>query len=241
MKNRGSIEERKIYSGILDEEITLMIYYPYNYSTLYKYSLLIAHDGSDYFKFGRMARTMDELLEGEEIEDLIVVGIPYNSVEERKEKYHPDGKKQGDFMRFLANELSPYLDEQFPTYHLGSSRAMIGDSLAATISLTTALQYPRTFGKVLLQSPFVNEEIIQMVEDFNSPELLSIYHVAGTEETDVKTTDGTTKDFITPNRELNKVLGERGFDYFYEEFEGDHTWKYWQKDLKRALKMMFKK
>ena len=50
---------------------------------------------------------------------------------------------------------------------MGSTRALIGDSLGATVSLMTALQYPHTFGKVMLQSPYVDEQSIRsLVESF---------------------------------------------------------------------------
>lgn len=236
---RGTIEERSFQSKELGEEVQLIVYLPANFSPLYKYSLLIAQDGRDYFQLGRIGRLADEYLFEREIENLIIIGIPYKSVEDRWKKYHPDGEQNQAYIRFLAHELIPYLDKEFPTYHMGSTRALIGDSLGATVSLKTALQYPHTFGKVLLQSPFVNRQIIEMVRNFAEPQLLEIYHVIGTEETEVKTTFGKISDFLTPNRELKKELSNQQFTYFYEEFNGNHTWKYWQTDLKRALKMMF--
>ena len=45
----GKIEEITIYSKALDEEMQLLIHLPHNYSPLYKYSVLIASDGKDYF------------------------------------------------------------------------------------------------------------------------------------------------------------------------------------------------
>ena len=64
----------------------------------------------------------------------------------------------------------------------------------------------------------------------------SIYHVIGEEETsEVKTGVDGVRDFLTPNRELSKLINKRGFSYFYEEFKGDHTWKHWQPDVRRAL------
>jgi enterochelin esterase-like enzyme len=55
----------------------------------------------------------------------------------------------------------------------------------------------------------------------------------------VKLTSGGTADFLEPNRELNNLLKNKGFSIFYEEFDGDHTWKHWQPDLKRALLQNF--
>ncbi|MBM7647512.1 enterochelin esterase-like enzyme [Bacillus ectoiniformans] len=236
---RGTIEDVSLYSKELGEEITFLVYLPANFSPLYKYSLLICQDGKDYFQMGRLPRVADELLANEEIENLIIVGVPYADVHDRRRKYHPDGEQQGAYIRFLAHELVPYLDETYPVYHVGYGRALAGDSLAATVSLMAALEYPHTFGKVIMHSPYVDEKVMNAVKAATDYRHLSLYHVIGKGETEVKTTDGSIADFLTPNRELHELLDEKGFDSFYEEFDGNHTWKYWQPDMKRALQMMF--
>ncbi|MCY8230568.1 alpha/beta hydrolase [Priestia endophytica] len=234
----GKIEELTFYSEELQEEMTLLLYLPKTYSPLYKYSLLIAQDGKDYFMFGKLSRALDELSEEEEIEPTIAVGIPYKSVDERRKMYHPDGEKVEQYVRFLAHELLSYLDDLLPTHKMGGTRTLIGDSLGGTVSLLTALQYPHTFNKVVAQSPLVNETLLNKVADFASPNALHIYHTIGLQETEVKTTDKKIADFLTPNRELYQLLTTKGFSYFYEEMEGNHTWRYWQKDIPRALRKM---
>lgn len=234
----GTIVDKTIYSKHLQEERELMIYLPYNYSPLYTYHLLIAQDGADYFQQGRIARVADELIENKEIENVIIVGIPYKNVEERRKLYHPSGDKHESYLRFLATELIPFLEQTYPTYQLASGRTLIGDSLAGTASLLAALEYPHTFGQVILQSPFINNHIIDLIENFKSPQLLNIYHVIGKQETEVKTTDNETKDFLTPNRKLMEIMKQKRFHYFYDEFDGDHTWTYWQPDVMKALKIM---
>ncbi|MBS4188915.1 esterase family protein [Bacillus sp. FJAT-49705] len=236
---RGTIKDFTFSSKELGEDIELLVYLPATYTPLYKYSIIIAMDGKDYFQLGRLGRTADELLEKQEIENIIVVGIPYKNIEDRRRKYHPDGEQHQAFIRFLAHELVPYIDQEYPTYQMGMGRALLGDSLAATVSLMTAIQYPHTFGKVLLQSPMVDEKVMNAVEGFSQPHLLTIYHVIGKEETNVKTTLKVEKDFLSPNRELSKLFADKKFPYFYDEFDGDHTWTHWQPDLKRALKKMF--
>jgi enterochelin esterase-like enzyme len=236
---QGKIEDITLYSKALEEDMQLLIHLPHNYSPLYKYSILIASDGKDYFQLGRIGRVVDEFLEADEIENIIVVGVPYKSVAERRRMYHPDGDRHEAYIRFLAHELVPYIDEHYPTYQIGAGRGLIGDSLAASISLLTALKYPNIFGKVILHSPYVNDSVIKLVEQAKDPSSFSIYHVIGEDETEVNTTVDGIQNFITPNRQLNKVLTEKGFQYFYEEFKGDHTWKYWQPDVRRAIKMVY--
>jgi enterochelin esterase-like enzyme len=236
---KGTIKELTIHSRELGEDIQLIIYLPANFSPLYKYSLLIAQDGQDYFQLGRIARLADEFLFQSDIENLIIIGVPYKDVDDRRRKYHPSGSQNQQYIRFLAHELVPFLDHEFPTYHMGSTRALIGDSLGGAVSLMTALQYPHTFGKVLLQSPYVDKEILNSVADFAEGQLLQLYHVIGKKETEVPTTIGTLEDFLTPNRALSKLISEKPITYFYEEFNGNHTWTYWQPDLRRALKILF--
>ncbi len=238
---RGKIEEFSLFSYSLAEEMNLLIYTPASFSPLNKYTLLIAQDGKDYFQLGRIGRVVEELSIKHEIENLIIVGIPYKSVEDRRRKYHPDGSQFDAYIRFLAHELVPFLDAEYPSLQIGMGRALIGDSLAATVSFMAALEYPNTFGHVILQSPFVNDQVLQRAENMKSAELLQIYHTIGMEENEVRTTDNQTKDFLTPNRELSKILHKKGCLYHYHEFEGGHFWTHWQPDLKRALQAVFSK
>ncbi|RFU66732.1 alpha/beta hydrolase [Peribacillus glennii] len=236
---KGTIKEYKLDSLELEEEMELLVYLPANFSPLNKHTVLIAQDGRDYFQLGRIGRVADQLANEGQIGNLIIVGIPYRDVHDRRSKYHPSGEKHTSYIRFLAHELVPFIDQEFPTYHMGLGRALIGDSLGATVSLLAAVQYPNTFGKCIMQSPLVNEAVEKAVKDFEHPQLLEIYHIVGKEETEVPTTDGGIANFIEPNRGLSNLFKEKGFSYFYDEFDGNHTWKYWQPDLKRALKHIF--
>ncbi|KGR73707.1 alpha/beta hydrolase [Ureibacillus sinduriensis] len=233
--NHGTIREVPFFSTSLNEEQELLIYVPANYTPLNKYNILIASDGKDYFQLGGIPRLADQLLEDYEIENLIIVGIPYKSVEDRRQKYIPTGKLHEAYLRFLAHELVPYLDEEYSTLQLGSTRGVIGDSMAATVSLLAALKYPTIFGKAILQSPYVDEHVLKIVEESNIMNAVSFYHVIGKGEDQVVTTDKQIKDFLAPNRQLHSVLSAKGYKTFYDEFDGNHTWKYWKPDLKRAL------
>lgn len=236
---QGKIEEITISSKELNEDIQILIYLPYNYTPLSKYEILIASDGKDYIQYGRTGRVIDELIESGEIEDVIFVAVPYKSVSERRRMYHPEGDKREAYTRFLAHELVPYLDQHYPTLQIGAGRGLIGDSLAATISLLTAAKYPNIFGKVILHSPYVDQLVLDTVNAVQDISTFSIYHVIGLEETEVATQMDGIQDFLTPNRALNTLIKKKGFQYFYEEFEGNHTWKYWQPDVRRAIEMVY--
>ncbi|WP_059102526.1 alpha/beta hydrolase [Shouchella shacheensis] len=232
----GTLSELTIESSYLKDTIKLSVYKPANYTPLKSYSLLVCQDGSDYFQLGRIPRQAEALIEEMEMRESIIVGVPYPDVQTRKTWYHPDSEHASDYRRFLACELLPFLEKELPTEPLSNGRTLAGDSLAATVSLQTALEYPSLFGQVIMHSPYVNETVKSAVQSYNKNDSLTIYHVIGTEETVVKTTDGSKEDFLTPNRELRALLEETHFSYTYHEFEGNHTWTHWQKDLPRALK-----
>ncbi|WP_332691113.1 alpha/beta hydrolase [Halalkalibacter lacteus] len=231
----GTIIETNIQSNELQEDISLLIYTPPNFTPLQTYDVLICQDGNDYFQLGRIPRQAEQLMDDGEIKETIIVAVPYPSVSERRKRYHPDGDKVDSYIRFLANELVPFIDKEYPTHQLASARTLAGDSLAGTVSLLAALQYPSLFGQVMMHSPFVNDTVMNAVTAYNKPNNLSLYHVIGKKETSVKTTDGQTLDFVTPNQKLHTILNERPFTYTYDEFDGDHTWTYWQTDLPRGL------
>ncbi|QTM98715.1 esterase family protein [Sediminibacillus dalangtanensis] len=239
MGRKGKMLDRQIDSKYLDEIMTIKWYLPESFSPLYKYHVCIMQDGDDYFQLGRIATLSDRLHSDGEIENTVFVGIHYNDKYDRQDKYHPNGSKQAAYMQFLLHEVVPLLDEELPTYHVGGSRALIGDSLAGTLALMTALKYSNTFGKVIMQSPYVDEKVLNAVQSAKSVDTLDIYHTIGNEETDVPTTAGDRKDFLEPNRKLRELIEQQDTNYVYHELDGNHTWKFWQKDLKRALVTMF--
>nr|WP_071316431.1 alpha/beta hydrolase-fold protein [Anaerobacillus isosaccharinicus]MBA5587599.1 esterase family protein [Anaerobacillus isosaccharinicus]QOY34224.1 esterase family protein [Anaerobacillus isosaccharinicus] len=237
---KGNIIDDFIESRFLQEKINLKTFLPNNHSPLYTYQLVIAQDGDDYLQKGKLASVASELLENKEINNCIIVMIPYQSIEDRYHKYHPNGAKNGAYIRFLAEELIPYLEKKYHTFELASGRTLLGDSLGGTVSLHAAFEYPYTFGQVIAQSPFIDKNTMAKIRSLKKPELLRLYQSVGKLETEVETTKGKVKDFLTPNREFHLLTKEKGIDVYYDEFNGDHTWPYWQKDLKKALILMLK-
>lgn len=240
IRRKGTMFEKQINSAHLNETMTLKIYQPESFSPLYKYQICIMQDGDDYYQLGRAATLSDRLHANEAISNTILVGIQYHDKHDRRRKYHPDGEERTAYSKFLVHEAAPLLDDLFPTYHMGQSRALVGDSLSGTLAFMTALNYPHTFGKVIMQSPYINQTVIDAAQQAKNIHSIAIYHTIGTQETAVETTDGGISDFLTPNRKLQKLLEDKGADYIYHELDDSHhTWKYWQTDLPRAFTSIF--
>ncbi|HLR09653.1 MAG TPA: alpha/beta hydrolase-fold protein [Bacillota bacterium] len=240
MQRRGKMIEKGIISRFLNETLTLKIYKPETFSPLYKYHLCIMQDGDDYYQLGRVATLSDRLHASGAIENTVFVGIHYNDKYDRREKYHPEGKQHEAYKKFLVHEVIPFLDHLLPTYHMSQSRALMGDSLAGTLGLMCALAYPHTFGKVIMQSPYVNDTVLEAVQTVDKAAAIDVYQTIGTNETAVNTTKDGQVNFLQPNRKLAERLRNKGINLIYQEIiGGEHTWKYWQQDLPNALTTLF--
>lgn len=241
MKRKGKMLQEEIASNYLNETKQIKIYLPEEFSPLYPYNICFMQDGNDYFQMGRVATLSDRLHEEEEIANTVFVGIHYKNRYDRRKKYHPNGEEYEAYTHFFVQEVIPLLDEIVPTTFLGKSRALMGDSLAGTFALVTALKYPNIFEKVIMHSPYIDQAVLDIVKnatiDFSE---LDIYHVIGSAEIEAKLSDGKIEDLLTPNRDLHKILSNKDANYIYYEIEnGQHTWKYWQNDMNRTLTTMF--
>lgn len=239
--NKGTIEERVIFSEFLQENIPIMIYLPYNYSTLYTYPVLYVQDGQDYFSLGKLPSLLNQYINEERMEKCIVVAVPVQSKRKRLVLYRPKGSQHEAYKRFFAEELVSYIDLQFSTHPVSGARAIMGESLGGTISLEIALQYPHTFHYVITQSGAFYEGTLDRIKQYNhSPDLLHIYQSIGTEETKVETSIGEV-DFLALNRTCKEIIEQKGIPLHYQEYKGYHNWDLWQKDLPNILTFLWGK
>lgn len=233
------IDHFSFTSPALRETIEVLAYLPPDYPMGGPYRYILSQDGKDYFQLGRIGRALEKLIAENKMEPVLFFGIPYRDRRDRREKYHPDGLKRKAYTQFLAEELVPFVEEHYYLHSDQRSRALAGDSLGATVSLLTAVERPDIFGKLMLHSPFVDDSVLQAAKKFHHWPSLKVYHVIGSKETSVKMTGGKTADFLTPNQSLSAIIGKDQGNYFFDIFPGEHSWKYWQPDLNRALPWLF--
>ncbi|WP_163652367.1 esterase family protein [Listeria sp. PSOL-1] len=232
------IIEETIFSHALNETLDLIICLPKNYTPLYKYPFCIVQDGKDYLRFGKLLHLANELTDQDKIHKVIFVLLPYKDVQDRRRKYHPDGEQNDAYIHFLAYELLPYLEDRYSSFYLPTSRFLMGDSLGGSTSLKAALKYPHTFGNVILHSPFINDDLLTLFKGIE-PARLKLFHIIGSEETEVQTTDGQIANFLDANLLLHKTMIQKNVLHRYYLFAGDHRWKYWQNYIKDSLIYMF--
>lgn len=232
--------EKEIESRYLNETLSLRIYEPEQIDPLYETNVCIMQDGNDYYNMGRVATVSDQLHDNYDIVNTIFIGIHYKDRFQRRERYHPDGEEHEAYVNFVVEEVVPALKNIVPLNPLGITYSLMGDSLAGTLAYILAVKHPQIFKNIIIQSPLINDELLELAKQSDEINNLNIYHTIGLQETDVETTVDGSVEFVEPNKALNRILSEKVRFYHYFEFpDGEHTWKYWQQDLPRALTTIF--
>ncbi|MCS1351915.1 esterase family protein [Mechercharimyces sp. CAU 1602] len=234
---KRTIVKREVNSQYLPNSRTIQIYLPPGYDDNSTYPVLYLHDGDDYFNLGRIATQANKMIIDDEIEPIIMVAIPVDK-SVRTEEYAPVHERNHAYQQFFAHELLPAVEGEFAIDATPSGRVVGGSSLGGTVSLHLTLEHPHLLRHVLSQSGAFWEPTIDAISQQHSLSDVTIYQTVGMSETAVSTHQGTF-DILNRNREVSRLLQDKGCHLYYEEKEGDHTWGFWQKDIPDALRYFF--
>lgn len=127
MARKGKMIEKIIDSNYLQETMSIKIYKPEEFDSLFETNLCFMQDGNDYFQMGRVATVSDRLHEEESIANTVFIGIHYIDRADRLKKYHPNGQQYLAYQHFLIKEVLPLVDTLVPINPLGTIRTLIGD------------------------------------------------------------------------------------------------------------------
>src|SRR5699024_1804586 len=151
MARKGKMYDIQIESTFLQETMTVKIYEPEQYNSLYENQIVIMQDGDDYFQLGRVATVSDEMHDDYELSNTVLVGIHYIDRFDRLKKYHPDSEQYEAYKKFLIQEVIPAVENICPLNALATTFALMGDSLAGSIALLPPRDEPEIFAKIVLQ------------------------------------------------------------------------------------------
>jgi len=155
-------EQIQYQSAVLNEDVTLYIHLPKNYSKENTYPVLYLLDG-EYF-FTQLVSTVDFLsdcmyVQKELIPKFIIVGIatkdrnkdftPTLAVNQSGMKF-PTGGGAETFLKFMKEELFPYIED---TYETQNKRLLTGWSLGGLFTTYCYLNHPDVFDYYLAVSP----------------------------------------------------------------------------------------
>lgn len=234
---RGSLQERVMASQVLGGQRRVTIYRPARFRESRRYPLLIVHDGRDYQRFASMQTVLDNLIHRLDIAGLVVA---FTDPPDRMDQY----RDSPEHAAYIAEELVPALEAELPLIGTPAGRGLMGASLGAVATLSTAIRYPDVFGRLLLQSGSfafsdigshdrgpIFDPIAEMVNSYRDrPTAVSER---------VFVSCGAYESLIYENRSLVPVLQSTGMNVEYVESRDGHNWENWRDRLRQGLAFLF--
>lgn len=217
-----------------------------------------------------------ELMKSQKIKPFIVVGI-WNGGETRHPDYFPQkpfenltqkeqdtvivqlqkvGRikeifkpKSDNYLKFIVEELKPYIDKTYPVYKDKNNTFIAGSSMGGLISMYAICEYPQVFGGAaclsthwpgtftLENNPIPNAFLNYLKTNLPNPKNHKIYFDTGD-----KTLDAMYPEI---QKKADAIMKEKGYDsknwktaYYPGE---NHTENAWNKRLHIPLEFLLKK
>ena len=196
--------------------------------------LLVVHDGDDFVNYGSLAVSLDNLVAAGDLPPLVAALIQTG---DRMDEY-PRGRRHA---RYVARELLPVLEARFPLSDEPAERVLLGASLGAVASLSTAFRHPGVFGGLVLASGSfildadalaarphpVFRRVARLVAAMRrAPDLPATRAYVST---------GELEGLADENRALAGFLEERGVEVRFDSAWDGHHWHAWRDRLRDAL------
>jgi predicted alpha/beta superfamily hydrolase len=211
----------------------IWVYLPPGYQqSRQRYPVLYCQDGQNMMDrrtaFLGIEWELDEALEAGipsgEIAPLIAVCVANTPA--RRDEYTPTpdpfegGGKARRYLRFMREELMPFIDRRYRTRRGARNTGVLGSSLGGLLSLHIALHHAHTFGRVAALSPSLwwdHGEILARLAHNGPPPKARLWLDMGTREGPVSKRGGSAA--IHATRLARDLLIARGMKL-------DHTLKY---------------
>lgn len=234
---KRKIVREVIQSKALKDEKEVLISFPPGYHPNQLYPVLLLHDGDDYFRMGRIVTQANPIIDQGLLRPFLIIGVPVDK-KKRNQEYSPAGDRHHQHLFFIIEELIPAIQQKYPADFSPEQWVIGGSSLGGTVSLHAALSYPNHCQNVLMQSGAFLDQTFQLLKQRKTLKFLQVYQSIGLDETSVPTHIGQL-DFLALNRKAYRLFVEKEATVNYVEAKGDHTWRFWQKDLLQALHYFF--
>ena len=172
--------------------------------------------------------------------------------------WYNDSNGMGFVESYITKELVPYIDKQYKTIANRDGRALVGLSMGGYGALHLALEHNKLFcaaaslsGAVawglpvmdtglaaMSKSLYPTDTEVQYAGDAIMPEVLKNVRKSHYEGPALYFDCGKDDFLIASNRELEVALLTHGIPHEYAEFEGAHTWTYWDTHVQDAFQFI---
>jgi enterochelin esterase family protein len=233
----GTLEELVVPSQALARDARVTLYLPARFRRTRRYPLLIVHDGGDFLAYAGMRTVLDNLIHRLDVAEMLVALLHPG---ERLIEYadHPG------HARFLAEELTPRLERDWPLVGEPGCRGLMGASFGAVASLAAAVRRPRVFDRLMLLSgsfaftdigPSRRGPAFEPVVDF-----VNAFRKAPVPVSEqVFVSCGIYESLIHENRAMLPLLQGTGMEVRYVEARDGHNWENWRDRLREGLSWLF--
>ncbi len=234
---RGELRQDSLHSELFQGSRDFQVYVPARFRSNRRYPLLVVHDGIDYLNFASLGTVLDNLIHALEIPPMIVALI---QSPDRLKEYGANDVHA----RFLAEELLPHLNANYPLIDEPQARGIMGASFGGVASLHAAWRSPQLFGRLLLQSgSFAFSDIGRHsrgpVFDPVAEFMNEFREAPGIPAERIYMSCGIYESLIYENRSLVPRLQAQGIDVRYEEARDAHNWENWRDRLRNGLSWLF--
>lgn len=252
------------------------VWLPEGYDSSKRYAVLYMHDGQMLFdsttSWNKQEWGMDEeatnLINKKRVTAFIIVGI-YNNGAYRHSEYFPEkplafleqglrdtllkaalkGEARADrYLKFIVEELKPYIDRTFSTYRDMAHTSIMGSSMGGLISLYAICEYPEVFGNAgclsthwpgifTANDPIPNAFNRYLSENAPDPKHHRIYFDYGT-----ATLDALYEPYqIRINAMMKRAGYKEKKNWLSLKFPGeDHSERAWKKRVTIPLQFLLK-
>ncbi len=233
---------------------TVRVYLPPHYdASTARYPVLYMHDGQNLFDVRtsfagewKVDETCEQLIAGNEIGPLIVVGIDNGA--NRIGEYTPwadpsyGGGQAEAYLQAIITVLKPEIDQRYRTLTGPNFTWMAGSSLGGLVSIYAGEAHADVFGRVAALSPsywWDNRAMLAWVTARARGPLRRVYHDMGTAESGT----GSDPAYVTDLRNMRDAFLVQGFvpgsDLLTVEAAGQaHNETYWALRFPDALRFL---
>jgi enterochelin esterase family protein len=237
---RGRIEEFTVPSEAFGEERRENIYLPHGYTGDKPLPLVVAHDGDDYDAYASLSTSLDNLIAAGDIPPLAVVLV---QTRDRMDEY-ARGRRHA---RYLVQDLLPAVTRKYAISDDARDRVLMGASLGAVASLSTAFRFPGVFGGLVLKSGtfILNQGNLENRDHpvFRRTARLSraLERAPDLPKTRAFVSTGELEGLADENAAIANVLREHGVDVLFKSAWDGHHWHNWRNQLRDGLTWVFRK
>lgn len=220
----GRIDSLIFPSSVMKKNYKIKIYLPNSYDeqNSTEYPAVYFQDGFAILEQTNAKNIFDNIIYNKSIQPTVAVFIePTN----RNEEYAQ--AKRYDYANFVANELVPFIDQNYKTIRDSHSRLIAGVSYGGTISGLISFQYPEVFS---------NCGWLSAVTYINNLELYSLF--LNNDKKDIKffsiwgTYEGLLPNF---SRNLRELLLSKNYEFTWAQYNEGHNFGFWSSHIDEML------